>query len=385
MKLKTSLIILLFLCTLFSFSTINVYAADDITIWVPKLEADELGADVKDWPFYNNDTSTSISSVTVKNLGSKLSEYYLKWFRELGEGKWVNTELPTLDVEYTLKAKDSSTSPQDKTAKRTYTLLEVDVGTLFNSPESDYKITKMVITMDLAEETASKVYKIHVKPGNGKSTENGKKMIKQLAYHALEGVAAGSIEYGYNIGIPYSLTQRPLTDLMELEGNGYEFKSVSTIAYTFGYFYHPLLGNMYLNKEMYLPTKNLATQKSEGGETVTKEDLWMEALESKKSSIFSRGNIVIPDNFKNFENNLSDENVNEDGYKLTDIKIENGATRYSNVPGSKGPKNVLSYNVPMAVPYIFSVTNESSARLGTNSLRQIENYIYCLYNFHVIL
>lgn len=379
MKLKTNLIIILFLCTLFSFFTIDVYA-DDVNIWVPKLESSDLAADVKDWPFYNDDDSTSISSVTVKNLGSKLSEYYLKWFRELGDGSWVNTELPTLEVEYTLKAKDSSTSPQDKTQKGTYTLLEVDVGGLFSSPDSDYKITKMVLTMSLEEESSSKVYKINVNPSKGKSVENGKKMISRLAYHALEGIAAGSIEYGYNIGIPYSLTQRPLTDLMELKGNGYEFKSVSTIAYTFGYYYHPLLGNMYLNKELYLPTKNLATKKSSESTTVTKEDLWMELLESKKSSIFSNGNIVIPDNFINFENNLSDENVNEEGYKLTDIKIENGATRYSDVPGSKGPKNVLSYNVPMAVPYIFSVSNETSARLGTNSLRQIENFIYCLYN-----
>lgn len=379
MKLRRNLFILLFLCTLFSlFSTISVYAAD--TVWVPTLSADKLDADPKNWAFYTSETCDSVSSITVKNLGDKLAEYHMKWFRDVGESIFVDTTIPTFNVKYYLEK--TSDSSQKKETEKTFNFLEVDAAGLFTYSETDYKVTGMDITLELKEsETVTKTYIFKARPGSGNTKDNGKKMFNCLIDSSLRGTLAGSIEYGYNIGIPYSLTQRPISDLMELQGNGYEFKSVSSIAYTFGYFYHPFFGNMYLNKETYLPTKNLASKQSaETGETLDKEDLWLKLIKDKKSSIFKNNNVEISTEFINFVNNLSADNVNEQGYKLTEVKIENGATRFNGVASSKEPKNVLSYNVPMAVPYIFGVTNETNARLATNNLRQIQDYIYCLYN-----
>lgn len=350
MRLKRSFIILFFLCILCSlFSFVRVYGVD---LWIKNNDAEH---------FYNSISSNTASNTTIQTIGEKLSEYHLNNFRKLAENGYGGVDLPSIKFEYILSPNDGGSNI---TESITTNYLDIDVDSLFNYSKENHKLIQVTITIEIVsgeENSTTTRYVLKCYP----NFSSAKTIITKLSDYAYNGIIGGSIECGYNVGVPYSLVQRPLTDLMELRGAGYEFKSLSSISYSFGYFYHPFLGNLYLNQEPYLPKS---------------DEEWLKLLKDKKSEFIQNSTLNINEKFIHFANNLSPDNVNVEGCKITEAKIENAITRYAKVSGTKDPKNVLSYNVPMAVPYIFSVGSNGTGKLAINNLRQIDNYIYCLYN-----
>lgn len=442
MKLNMKRVGICFLfCLIFIVMSGQQVYAKDYHIYISSDEIAADGESVKLYQSeseegYTSDAKTptaggGISTTTSYTLGRIVTTYYLNWFRSLKDTQWSETTLPiseivthekVIDVDKNGTYSDTSDDTIDTSSSRTisqydYNLLDGLGGSLGNrltlaknggyfcqsSGSTGWYSVDGGVAVDVKISLGEDSYIIHILPSKSyalnynnntidyfdledkksftedttayrqyRNYMNGKLLMDYLKECAWRGIAAGSVEAGYNIGIPYSTSQRPLSDVMDFNGSGYEFRDGSTISFTFGYFYHPLLGSMYSNKEVYLPSKDEADEKD-----VEIEDLWVEKL-MNKSGIVKNGKLVIPDTFKTFVANLSDTNVNKQGYKLTDAHIEEGVKRF-NFDTVEAPKNVMSYNVPLATPYLFTVTDDL-ARLSTSCLRVIEGYVYCLYN-----
>ncbi len=431
MKLNMKRVGICFLfCLIFIvMGSLQVYA-EDIDLWIANGSIVQKGEQVG---LEKSSAETSLfndsclviegADFSIDTLSRDITSYYLNWFRGIEESDWSDFTMPSYKIIYNLRKitveKDVNGNAYFKyhnaqPGSDTFYLID-DIDTLTDvlhnretagyfkntmaNSDSYEKACEVVVEMEIGEHK----YRFHILPEksyllndssktitttskstatNGSiakhqynSAKNAIKLFEYLEKCALEGIVAASIESGYNIGIPYSATQKPISDVMELEGYGYEFKNGTTISFTFGYFYSPLFGNMYLNQPTYLPTDNRAYLEDRN---YTKEDLWLELIESDKSTLFRNGQIQISENFIDFVFNLSEEYVNEEGYKLTDATIDNGATRYK-YEGTKNPKNVMSYNVPLAVPYMFNVAGDL-ANLSTSNLKIIEGFTYCLYN-----
>ena len=414
-------------CLIFIVMSSVSVQAETIDLWVANgslATSGELVGLERNSSFNDKSLVIEGSDYSTSTLARNITNYYLNWFREIEEQGWSSFELPKFEIKYFEREITVEKKPAPDNSKyfefhnaiesSQVFLLINDVDTLEdileNPKAAGYYINNLVDTssresncevvveMTLGEDK----YRFHILPltsyllyyndttigttqkssttnNNAKhqhiSAKNAIKLFEYLEKCALEGIVAGSIESGYNIGIPYSTTQRPLSDVMEVEGYGYEFINGTKISFTFGYFYSPLFGNMYLNQSPYLPTDLRASQQDP---SYLKEDLWLDMIYDKRSELFKSGKIVIPETFIDFVFNLSDEYVNEQGYKLTDATIDNGATRYK-FEGTKNPKNVMSYNIPLAVPYMFNVAGDM-ANLSTSNLKIIDGYTYCLYN-----
>lgn len=191
-------------------------------------------------------------------------------------------------------------------------------------------------------------------------------LIDIISSASLEGLIGGSIGAGYNVAIPYSKTQRPLTDILELKsgskGYYYDFITTSDIDFTFSYYISPLFGEIYAND---LPKT---------------KDGWVKYAD--QVSFVNGSNLMINKDYLAFKEQLVSDGVSENGMRISDdIKVEGGAKRF-NMTGCENPKSVLSYNMPMYTPYIFSVTN-GRGKLLMNALNKIEGYTYCLYDNNI--
>lgn len=417
-------------CLIFIVMSSVSVKAETIDLWVANgslATSGELVGLERNSSFNDKSLVIEGSDYSTSTLARNITNYYLNWFRNIEESGWSDFALPCFKILYNNRQITTKTDPNtghevldfknavsqtadyrlvnDKSSLVNILNSSSAAGYYYYSFEdinSNESNCEVVVEMVLGEDT----YRFHILPkysyllqyaGLGDWSVNSKEKNNQsegtIAYYqynssknaiqlfeylekcALEGIVAGSIESGYNIGIPYSTTQRPLSDVMEVEGYGYEFINGTKISFTFGSFYSPLFGNMYLNQSPYLPTDLRASQQDP---SYLKEDLWLDMIYDKRGELFKSGKIVIPETFIDFVFNLSDEYVNEQGYKLTDATIDNGATRYK-FEGTKNPKNVMSYNIPLAVPYMFNVAGDM-ANLSTSNLKIIDGYTYCLYN-----
>lgn len=195
-----------------------------------------------------------------------------------------------------------------------------------------------------------------------KMADNAVKMFELFKDSAFEGIVAGSIGSGYNVGVAYSEKQKPLSDVMSLVGNGYEFNDLKSVDFTFSYYYSPIFGKMYALKDPKLPKTR---------------DEWI-AYADAHSSFIKNGSIELNSGFSDFVSSLSDTTINDKGEKISEVTIEGGAKKF-NVSGSDNPKSVISYNMPMATPYLFQISN-GKGKLMTEALKIVENYTYCIFN-----
>lgn len=194
-------------------------------------------------------------------------------------------------------------------------------------------------------------------------SQNTNDFLEYLKENAIEGIIAGSIGAGFNVGVPYSEKQVSLTSLMELDGNGYDFKNLGSVDFTFSYYYSPIFGKLYLTKNPTLPK-------------TTAE--WITYGKSKVSTFIQGQGIKLNPGFADYAATLSEDTINSMGEKISDVEIEGGARRLE-ISGSKDPKSVISYNMPMVVPYMYEI-NGGRGKLVMEALRPIEDFEFCLFN-----
>lgn len=208
--------------------------------------------------------------------------------------------------------------------------------------------------------------------------QNTLKFLEIIENAAREGIIAGSIGAGFNVAVPYSDKQKPLSDIMELTSlttdnkktiTYYDFKNLSDVKYTFSYYYSPLFG------------------KIEASELPRSAEDWVKY--SKGKDFTQQNSIIVNTDFNKFFATLDTSDaedgtggqINAQGLKIADsITVENGAKKL-NIAGSENPRSVLSYHVSLYAPYLFQISN-GKGRMVTQALKPM-NYTLSLYDNNI--
>lgn len=165
-----------------------------------------------------------------------------------------------------------------------------------------------------------------------------KKAIAEIEKAVQEGIVAGSVETGYNVGSVYSdKEQLPLNNIMEeiIEDGGkfYKFKDNVSINAGLDYFYNPLFGKMLL----------------EDGIPETADEWNNKAYNLD----ISKGYLDIDEGYKSFVSPMSEER--EGIFEVSkNLKFTNGVEEYSDDITSKQPKKLVTYNLSIGLPNQFS-------------------------------
>lgn len=199
-----------------------------------------------------------------------------------------------------------------------------------------------------------------------------------------DGLIAGSIETGYNVGTVYSTEQKPLVDVMEelgrsTEGSSennnveniiktglYEFNNSKSLTATLDYFFSPLFGKMEVNN---------AFPKTSDGWGVSK---YYNLID------ISNKELKINEEFKNFCNPNSPDRVGLYPVKAS-LNYVNGVKAYSKgssvLTSTNEPEKLIDYSMRVAVPYLFTHTGANNAySLASGGLQIIEGIRMSLYN-----
>ena len=216
----------------------------------------------------------------------------------------------------------------------------------------------------------------------GYISKNCQLFMEELGKAARLGIIAGSIGSGYNVGTVYSDKQISLYDAMTKNSDNkgfYDFKNLSAMKSTFDFYMNPLLGRVeFVNSGETIPSTlddwtNFVTNQANSNVSDFIDSTIVD--ETKKYSI------ILDPVFSAFETGLSTTQINDQGYKIdSTFKIKNGIRKVSDVALSEDPKTVLSYNMKIALPYIFYKSNNDKYKLDTNQLRVLDNYTYCVAN-----
>lgn len=324
-------------------------------------------------------TTTNSPTVMVKSIGTSLTSTYCNAFKECAENDFTNLDFiasckitgleqkwnyndanEIIGITSTPYTEEVSLAEMSKIIDCLDKASALPAEITFKIGEKEYKL-KAYTSHYLNDSTKTKVYRT----GTLKEmNENMNEFFTYMQESVIKGIIAGSMGIGYNVGIPYSEKQVPLSSVMELSGNGYDFKNLNSVDFTFNYYYSPIFGRLYATKEPKLPTDT---------------DGWIDYGMSKVSTFIRGSSVVLDSDFLDYTGSLSDEVINDRGEKITDKVNMVGGARRLNISGSEDPKSVISYNMPMYVPYIYNITNGRGA-LFMESLREIEGYEFCLYN-----
>lgn len=394
LELKRFSISLLF-CLIFIviFNSVNVYAKTYEGYITSSDIGDKYGSLYS--TLSSTDGSTSGLVLDIEGIGSAIKKYHCEKFLESAENDFAELNFiakvtvsgktrtydhveengvlksctydsDTIDLEFPVTEMDTSFLDESSASIITITI-ELGDNTYILKTHTQYDVLccsgdtkhgrrlKKKLSYGGSDEKADAWYQMGV---------NAEKILEYLQECAIEGIIAGSVGAGYNVATPYSDSQLPLSEITEWTGFGRDFKKVGGIEYALSYYYSPIFGPLYVNKDPKIPR--------------TTEE-WIE-LGKQQSSNFIKGyDIILYSGFRDYALSLSETQVNEKGEKIVEkLKIDNGAKRM-NIAGSKDPQSVLSYNMQFAVPYVFQVEN-MKAQLGTNYLRVMDKYTFNIYN-----
>lgn len=212
-------------------------------------------------------------------------------------------------------------------------------------------------------------------PGHSKSTgsdEQKKQYVKAQECQALisdcaegvkQAVTACGISAGYNVGTAYSTNQKALYDIMEEKNGYYDFKRMKSVDFTLSYFYSPVFG------------------KIEIADLPKDDDEWLGKFDA---SVHVSGTTVnLDQGFIAMNNELdpTGQQINDRGERITDsVSFSNGVKSFGKFSGVSAPKGVISYNMRLAVPYIFDLGANGRGYLLTTDLHVLEEYTYNIYN-----
>lgn len=223
-----------------------------------------------------------------------------------------------------------------------------------------------------------------------KRAENAGLMLSTLSDAAYTGIIAGSVGAGFNVGTVYSNRQVALSavtykvdsagsqvESTEEEsdevtvntsyGRHNDFKDLSYVKYSFSYYISPLFGKM-----------DAVEYADVFGES--QDTKWVEIARNMETKAIDGKTINISDEFKDFSSRLSEDKMTEDGYKISNKKLNgNGAQKFKGVHSSETPRTVLSYNIRIAYPYAFTKSG-SLYSMSTNNLRVDGDYTFNVFN-----
>lgn len=377
-KKSILLLFLLFIIFILYNTCVTVYA-DSVTGYMctDTLENIELGYFGK---YDSASKSTSSPIVMTKSIGTSLTSTYCNAFKECAENDFTNLDFiescsVSGDVQSWTYDDEGNINGIKVTAYNSEVSLAEfsQVADVLSNPSTNvYTFTFKIGEKEYQLKSYTKSYLTstngyHEETRTGTLGEMAKNMEAFITFaqeNVIKGIIAGSIGEGFNVGIPYSEKQVPLSSVMELDGKGYDFKNINSIDFTFSYYYSPIFGKLYAVKDPKLSKDT---------------DGWISYGMSQTSKFIKGSSVVLDKDFLDYVGSLSEDVINDRGEKITDNVNMIGGAKRMNITGSENPKSVISYNMPMYVPYIYNIVN-GKGELFMESLREIEGYEFCLYN-----
>lgn len=380
MRLKHFSICLLAIVTLMVVSNNSVYAIDKGT------KSDYVNKTGSHWGAWEAIDSNTAYGVNATNLLTGLKTDHCNKFKKLAEAKYVNPQIigkldysgavsgseyltsgdsSFLDAGSTSEVKISiATSDNTTYTFTTFTSRLPNHTCVIDGEEVEHNgISKNSIPSDCSYYADKDIYKKQYDSYTGAVN-----LIKKIQENTIMGLVAGSVGSGFNVGTVYSQQQQSLSSITSFEGDGYDFSSMGSVKTSFDYYISPIFGKLSLTEEPKLPTT------PEG---------WVGLLNTVPDAIVE-GTVNINETFLKFREGLAEDKINDKGLKITNsVTFPNGAKAVSGVTGSEKPKSVLSYNMKVAVPYIFRKYN-NNYKLDANNLRILDDVYFCIYNNNVV-
>lgn len=398
MSNSKALKVFLFFLIIISLFTVTCYADDSGYPSESDITADKLGYLYKKFESGKSTGGTTVQLDTkVRDLRNDYAEKMQKACKNDFEGLDFITNV-TVKGHYFVFNEDGSVTntAYEKTSPITEidtSFLDLYTGTAGFTVEFKVKDTKYTIntytTKYYDEANQVKYDRLSCEDANekakGKIGENTRLILNTLSDAAYTGVIAGSVGAGYNVGTVYSNRQVALSEVVEKTsgfaettdesgnkktesiGKYNEFKEASYLRYSFSYYMSPIFGKM-----------DAVTYADIFGES--QDTKWLEMARALNPSPIAGGTININADYKAFAGNISEDEITEDGYKITTgVKFGNGAQKFKGVNASDTPQTVVSYNLRIAYPYLFAKSG-SLYSMSTNSLRIDNDYTFNVYN-----
>ena len=310
----------------------------------------------------------------VKDLAKELKVlYYQKFISEGTDSKRFSDTSQLLgDIRYT----STNVSPITNTeissiCESASTVLEVKQGSKtykFYIPSRTYTVTE-TYKDSKGKEKQKTVYKEKSESNNelykieSSLVYSSESAVKTLMVGVKEGLIAGNIEKGFNIGTAYSTAQKPLSDVMTLEegdkGKFFKFKTDRTIQAALEYFMCPLFGKISISE---LP----------------KTDKEWNAKEKDINALIDGKGIEINSEYLSFINGTSPEL--EGIYDTGELKFTNGVKAYKTGVKTQEPLQKVNYLMRVAVPYLFKYKSEGSYALDVSKLNVLSDIRMSVYN-----
>lgn len=380
MRLKHFSICLLVIAAITGVSINSVYAIDK------GASSDYINKTGSHWGAWDAIDANTAYGVNATNLLSGLKTDHCNKFKKLAEDKYVNPQIvgklnysgAVSGYKY-LTSGDSSFLEAGSTNEVKVSITASD-NTTYTFTTFTSKLPNHTCTVDGEEVDHNGIsknsipsdcsyYADRVVLGKQYDSYTGAvNLIKKIQENTIMGLVAGSVGSGFNVGTVYSQQQQSLSSITSFAGDGYDFNKSGSIKTSFEYYISPIFGKLSLTEEPKLPTT------PEG---------WVGLLGTVPDAIVE-GTVNINETFLKFREGLAEDKINDKGLKITNtVTFPNGAKAVSGVTGSEKPKSVLSYNMKVAVPYIFKKYN-NNYKLDTYNLRILEDVYFCIYNNNVV-
>ena len=316
---------------------------------------------------------------TIDSIQTAIKNDYAKKFQKMAEEKYAKTniieemELSSGDSLTLASSKSEIEKVINKAGKDKITIKftaggvdyvvetynsQVSITDSEGNPKVVDKNTSEATSCGLSSDELNRQYKI---------AKGSIEFLNKVTGSCRMGLMGGSIGHGYNVGVVYSMTQKSLHDLMEKQQNGtYDYKNLNAMKTAFEFYYGPIAGKINAVGEDKLPSN---------------DDEWIELLQKK--NFISGTEVIIDSGFLSFSKRLSKEQMNDEGYKITDkVNFTSGVQPFKGIANVKRPDSVISYTMRMAYPYVFYKYG-TNYKLDMRNLRIEENYYYCVYNDYI--
>lgn len=392
---------LMVLCLLPLINTTKVYAASGVTA----EDIESNGALPNDHYYFTSSTTyvykdtngTCTNEMQVSGLANSVKKYYYKQFTEMGSdnNRFIkNTEIfKGIDYSFTkqspLKNQSVTTFCSGKGSPSGTFVIPVEGKKYkFYIPCATYGNVVIVNKKEKIEYLPKTGHTDKVMQQEGTIAYSSDSGIATLMTYLKEGIIAGNIQKGFNIGSVYSTTQKPLSDVMTMTNGGttstaaaavtpattttnttsltnttgvfFKFKSGKSMKASMDYFMCPLFGKIAL-------------------EDLPKDDAAWEAKIKELDTMITGDSITINVAYLEFIDGTSPdrEGIQDSG----DLDFTNGVKAY-NQDGLKTtePLQKVNYNMRIAVPYYFENTTNTKYKLKADGLYIIPDVRMSVYN-----
>ena len=391
---RVFLLVILLLITLPIVGNSSIYAADAVTpadiASDGSLPADCYYFNSKTTYVYKDTNGDCGTEIKITKLEKLVKDYYYAQFLVMGSD--VNRFTSKTDILKGIDYSFTNTSPLKNQKVTSFCQGAKATSGYFIIPIANKKY-KFFIPCSTYESSTG-VYDKKTKSSavttqkQGLISEYSNTGVKISIVALKEGIIAGNIQKGFNVGSVYSTNQKPLNDVMtatsagasttndnaatatttpsktttaltNTSGSFFKFKTSASMKATMDYFINPLFGRISIED---LPTT---------------DDEWNVKIK-ELDALISGDSIKIAEAYLDFIDGTSPdlEGIKDSG----DLDFTNGVKAYKDGLTTDEPLQKVNYNMRIAVPSFFVQKSGSTYKLKSDGLYIIPDIRMSVYN-----